>query len=495
MSKRATLEADDRVFFRKVSEAVFANPFSEDRTELDLKIAGYAEAGPHRAAIDMAIEKVADRVRRLEAKGNADIGFYEGSDRDLMTTVFLFDIFYRHIDDFYALIKDQTAAGDTPCPVSFARDALSGLAGRGFSKEESLRLFSIFYQLIRAYYFINNGLIGRSPSMRILRMHLWNCIFTYDMRWYDTYLWDRMEDFSTLLLGETGTGKGAAAAAIGRSGFIPFDPQKGCFAGSFTRNFISINLSQYHEALIESELFGHKKGSFTGAVENHDGVFSRCTPYGSIFLDEIGDVSIPMQIKLLQILEERTFSPVGSHAKLRFRGRVIAATNRPLDELRQERKFRDDFFYRLSSDIIAVPALRQRLQEDPQELDVLLSSLIARIIGSSQGELINIVRHAIDRDLGKNYDWPGNVRELGQAVRRILVTGHYRGESGTAALDLADRLKKGIEAGSLDADSLVKAYCALLYQRHLTYEEVARRTGLDRRTAKKYILSESAQDS
>src|SRR5213078_1832008 len=133
------------------------------------------------------------------------------------------------------------------------------------------------------------------------------------------------------------------------------------FAESFTRTFISLNLSQFPEALIESELFGHKKGAFTGAIEAHEGVFARCSPHGAIFLDELGEVSIPTQIKLLQVLQERTFSPVGSREKLRFCGRVIAATNSELDELRRQKVFRDDFYYRLCSDILTVPSLRQRI--------------------------------------------------------------------------------------------------------------------------------------
>ena len=106
--------------------------------------------------------------------------------------------------------------------------------------------------------------------MKKLRENLWNNIFTYDIDQYQLYLWDRMEDFSTLLLGPTGCGKGTAAAAIGRSGFIPYDEKTGTFARTFTQTFVSVNLSQFAETLLESELFGHARGAFTGAVESHE---------------------------------------------------------------------------------------------------------------------------------------------------------------------------------------------------------------------------------
>src|SRR5439155_14897538 len=312
--------------------------------------------------------------------------------------------------------------------------------------------------------------------------HLWENVFTHDIRWYDRWLWNRMEDFSTLLLGETGTGKGTAAAALGRSGFIPFEERQSRFAGSFTRGFIALNLSQYPESLIESELFGHKKGAFTGAVEAHEGVFARCSPHGAIFLDEIGDVSAPVQIKLLQVLQDRTFSPVGSHEKLRFRGRVIAATNQPLESLRARKLFRDDFFYRLCSDIVTVPPLRQRLEESRAEMDDLLQHLVARMTGEASSEIVELAREILDAGVGPHYAWPGNVRELEQAVRRILLTRRYQVDQKAPAQTVRDQLLAGIDRGSLDASAVLSAYCALLHQRHGTFEEVARRTRLDRRT-------------
>jgi transcriptional regulator with GAF, ATPase, and Fis domain len=368
-----------------------------------------------------------------------------------------------------------------------AREVLSDLSVVGFNDEEARRYLAIFYQIRRAYYFIEGTLTGLSASMRTLRRQLWNSIFTSDLERYEKLLWNRMEDFSTLLLGETGTGKGAAAAAIGRSGFIPFDEQKGCFAESFTRNFLPLNLSQYPETLIESELFGHRKGAFTGAIGDYDGVFSRCSPHGSIFLDEIGDLSLPVQIKLLQVLQERTFYPVGSHDRQRFQGRVIAATNRPLEEMRRQGQFRDDFYYRLCSDIIVVPPLRQRLLEEPGELEVLVRAVLRRMLGPQGEELADFVVDSLLNSVGTAYHWPGNVRELEQAVRRILVTGSYLGEPETRSIPSDRSLLQAIDNGEFDAQQLLAGYCDLLYRKYGTIEEVARRVKLDRRTVRKHL--------
>lgn len=485
----SALSAPDRDFFRLVSRAAFVNPFSGEREELDRAIAGRVGEGPPEAVLARAIRAVGERVAALEGRGPLRLARLGAEDRPLVEAVLLFDAFHRHVEEFDRLIRDQLAGGENPCAVPFARDALGLLIRRGFPAQEALRTFAFFYQLRRAFYFIDRSLVGQSPCMRELRRHLWNDVFTSDTGWYGQRLWDRMEDFSTLLLGETGTGKGSAAAAVGRSGFIPFDERKGCFAESFARNFIALNLSQFPESLIESELFGHRKGAFTGAVDHHQGVFARCTPHGAIFLDEVGDVSVPVQIKLLQVLQERTFSPVGSHERLRFRGRVIAATNRPLDGLRREGRFRDDLYYRLCSDVVVVPPLRRRLAEEPGELPLLVEHLVTRALGGEEPEIATAVGGALARDLPPVYPWPGNVRELEQAVRRVLLTGSYRGEAGAAAEDLRGRLLEGLDAGTLDAQGLLRGYCALLYGRCGTYEEVARRTGLDRRTVKKHVLA------
>jgi transcriptional regulator with PAS, ATPase and Fis domain len=360
----------------------------------------------------------------------------------------------------------------------------------GFSEAEALRFFALYFQLRRAFYFIWRSLAGQCESMRRLRESLWNNVVTHDMRSFKDELWNRMEDFSTLMFGETGTGKGQAAAVVGRSQFIPYLPAERRFATNFAESFISLNLSQFPETLIESELFGHRKGAFTGAVEHHAGVFERCNAHGALFLDEIGEVSVPVQIKLLQVLQERAFTPLGGHEKKRFAGRVIAATNRPIEELRREGRFRDDFFYRLCSDVIVLPTLRQRIAESPAELEELVKVLVGRVVGEPYPDLVGKVLEALRSGLPRDYGWPGNVRELEQAVRRILLTGAYQPSvaSGQSA-DADERLALQLREGRLSAEQLLAEYCANLYRRLGSYAAVAERTGLDPRTSRKYVLS------
>ena len=479
-----TLNGAQRELLGLVSRAAFVNPFSPERDRLDEQIAGTGPGDPD--VLARLVVSVTEGLERLAQKGPISPAAFAGDDAELVEHGILFDTFHRHIDDIDDHIARQLASGSEPIAAPFGPAVLGELAGCGIAEERAKRMLALYFQMRRAYFFIAHGLVGRSPSMRRLRESLWNSVFTHDIRLYDRFLWDRMEDFSTILLGETGTGKGAAAAAVGRSGFIPYDTKTGRFEFSFTESFVPINLSQFPESLIESELFGHQKGAFTGAFEDRGGVFDRCRAHGAAFLDEIGEVSAPVQIKLLRVLQERLYTPVGGREERQFAGRVIAATHRPLDELRRDGRFRDDFYYRLSSDVIHVPPLRTRVAEDPQELDDLLDSLIPRLVGESSTELHEMVSTAIDRDLGCAYGWPGNVRELEQCIRRVLLTRRCSPDA-QARVDESAGLSAALVGGALTAEELVRRYCALLYERHGTYVEVAKITGLDRRTVRKYV--------
>ena len=484
----SNLAPSDRRIVEAVSAFAFVNPFSPERDETEnqfVRVTGGDPSGSH-AERFRAFFKWVDSLK----DSHRDYRRFAGDDRERMRITFLFESYHRYNDLLDDLITQQTRKGDKPCAVPFGAECIGRLESHGFSREEAVRYFGIFYQLRRAHSFIVRGLKGSSPCMFQFRRRLWNSVFTNDVRWYERHLWNRMEDFSTLLLGETGSGKGAAAAAIGRSGFIPFLPEQKEFAESFNRSFISINLAEFPETLIEAELFGYRKGAFTGAVEAHEGVFALCSPHGAIFLDEIGEVSSAIQIKLLHVLQDRTFVPVGSREKRRFSGRVISATNRSLAELRGGKIFRDDFFYRISSDIIETPSLRERIREDERELDLLLETILEKMTGEKWKELYAMVRECLSKTPGRNYEWPGNVRELEQAVRRILVSGTYQPQSVTDTQ--RDDLGARMERLELTADELLSAYCQRAVQICGARAAAARKLGVDVRTLQKYLAKNPA---
>jgi transcriptional regulator of acetoin/glycerol metabolism len=178
---------------------------------------------------------------------------------------------------------------------------------------------------------------------------------------------------------------------------------------------------------------------------------------------------------------------VGSHTQHPFHGRVIGATHRSLDSLRQQARFRDDFYYRLCSDCIVLPSLQQRVQESSEELDILTQHVVQRITGQPNEALCRTVREVIDRRLGPNYHWPGNVRELAQCVRRVIIKRDYQGQIAQSGSGPTDVLSDHLRNGTLRAEELLSRYCKMLYDRFGTYEEVARRADLDRRTAKRYV--------
>jgi len=480
------LEASDRGFLSALADVVFGNPYTAQRAELIQRLAPGAVPTNREALAKVVVARLGDVLRQAPAV----VQRLPSEDRALVETALLYVTYHRHVPQIDAHIERQAKTTGEPLGVDFGKEPIAELMRSGFDEERAVRYFGLYFQLRRAFYFMEGSLVGDCESMRCMRESLWNNVFTHDMRAYDAGLWNRMEDFSTLLLGETGTGKGNAAAAIGRSEFIPFLPEKRRFAANFADSFIAINLSQFPETLIESELFGHRKGAFTGAIEHHEGVFERCNAHGALFLDEIGEVSVPLQIKLLQVLQERTFTPLGGHDKKRFSGRVIAATNRAPAELRRGGRFRDDFYYRLCSDVIQVPTLRQRIQESPAELTQLVGRLVERTVGSASRELSALVLEALERELPREYAWPGNVRELEQAVRRILLTGSYKPDLPSAgAQDAEERLATRLREGNLTADELLSEYSALLYRRLGSYAAVAERIALDPRTSRKYVLS------
>ncbi|WP_347988835.1 sigma-54 dependent transcriptional regulator [Methylomonas sp. AM2-LC] len=233
----------------------------------------------------------------------------------------------------------------------------------------------------------NKGLAGQSKAIQKIR---------------DLINQVAKSDATVLILGESGTGKEVVAQALHRSSTRRDKP------------FVPVNCGAIPGELLESELFGHEKGAFTGAFNSRQGRFEMAEG-GTLFLDEIGDMPMPMQVKLLRVLQERTFERVGSNKTVHCNVRVIAATHRQLEQEIIEKRFREDLYYRLNVFPIEIPPLRDRIEDIP----FLINDLLAKMTVSQRGN-IRLTQKAIA--LLMQHQWPGNVRELSNLIERIAIT-------------------------------------------------------------------------
>jgi sigma-54 specific flagellar transcriptional regulator A len=213
-------------------------------------------------------------------------------------------------------------------------------------------------------------------------------------------------DSTVLILGESGTGKEVAARAV-----HDLSPRR-------QRPFVAVNCGAIPAELLESELFGHEKGAFTGAVSARKGRFE-IAEGGTLFLDEIGDMSPTMQVKLLRVLQERVFERVGNHVPMRCNVRIIAATHRNLEESMARGTFREDLFHRLNVFPIEMPALRSRLEDLPMLVRDFTSQNVAEGRGQVQLSLRALAALSLCR-------WPGNVRELANLIERLSIVASNR---------------------------------------------------------------------
>ena len=298
-----------------------------------------------------------------------------------------------------------------------------------------------------------------------MRAAVWQSIFTHDMRRYRRTLFERMSEFATLVTGPSGTAKELVARAIAQSPYLPFDDRRMTFPGDDAAPFFPINISALSPTLVESELFGHRRGSFTGAVGDRKGWLEACSALGSVFLDELGDMDLAIQVKLLRVIETRTFHPVGDTASRRFQGKLIAATNRDLAAGIRNGRFREDLYYRLCSDQISTPSLSRQLSDSPQMLRE------SHRLHGPQGRRGGSGRVGVR----------GGGLGAAESRARLLLAGQLS-RAGTVCEECPDppRLQSVRPARR-------RRYCAHIYRRTGSYEETARRLQPDRRTVKAKI--------
>ncbi len=285
---------------------------------------------------------------------------------------------------------------------------------------------------------------------------------------------------SVLIQGESGTGKELVARAI---------HQRSTRSG---KPFVAINCGGMPEPLLESELFGHVKGAFTGAIATKKGLFDTATG-GTLFLDEIGETSPAMQVKLLRVLQEKRLRPVGGNEEHSVETRVLAATNQDLQKMIQEKKFREDLYYRINVISIQMPPLRERRDDIPL-LVRFFTEKYARLWGKEPPALTQEAMRALER-----YPWPGNVRELENVIERAMALA--QGER-IESRDLPDEVRgfqgvretAGIEIpdADFDLDDFVERIRAGYVQKALELEggvmvRAARRLGISFRSMRYFV--------
>lgn len=231
---------------------------------------------------------------------------------------------------------------------------------------------------------------------------------------------------TVLIQGESGTGKELAAKAIHQ------------LSDRHAKNFVPVNCAAIPDDLLESELFGHVKGSFTGAYANRVGRFEMADK-GTLFLDEIGDMKANLQVKLLRVLQNREFEPVGASKSQKVDVRIVAATNKNLEELVVSRDFREDLFYRLSVIPITIPPLRERREDIP----ILIHTFLTRFNADKRNAVKGFSRDALG--ILCNYEWPGNVRELENLVERLVI---LKGSGLIVPDDLPEKYLSGRSSSS-----------------------------------------------
>jgi len=494
------LNAEQRHLLEAVSRLAYANPFLPERVECERAVLGadFVEGEPvwsfraeHpepranviriSAMMEPVVEQLRARLNSGARAGEHDLALYE----DAVLHVLYHRNYPKFLDAGFG--SAQTDPGRWRFYSTFLADwnhffAIHGVRFPG--AYEPRHTFACFRQIQRAFEILFRDLIGSSLPAARLRASVWQSIFTHDMRRYRRTLYARMGEFATLITGPSGTGKELAARAIAESRYVPFDDRKLAFAGDGEQMFFPINISALSPTLVESELFGHRRGSFTGAIADRKGWLETCPESGSVFLDELGDLDPEIQVKLLRVIETRSFHSVGESGARRFHGKLIAATNRDLAGAMREGNFREDLYYRLCSDLVTTPPLAEQVTGSAAVLRELVYYMAKRVAGAEGESFAPEVLEWIERNLGPQYAWPGNYRELEQCVKNVLIRRNYRPARVPGSDDPIEQFAADARAGRHTAADLLSRYVTIVYHRVVSYEETARQLGLDRRTVK-----------
>ena len=482
-----------------IQSLAFVNPFAGERDQIEGKIISRMGWTENPRVRNPKFTKDFNQVLHWVSEGEKSLlaGMFSDCSSILraeqMASLAFFSLFHEIIDDLDAII--ECAEPDSisnrklfkKIETGIERRRLLVFGARSALWENPEHLLACFYQLRRAFLCLFNEIVGWSAPMRALRVRVWESVFTKDMLSYQQWMHESVGRFPTLILGPTGSGKEIVARAIGLSRFIPYHSKSGQFASNPNKSFCPVNLSALTETLIESELFGHRKGAFTGAMRDHAGIFKTAGQHGTVFLDEIGEVPESIQVKLLRILQSGEFQPIGGDAHSFYQGKIIAATHRDLSQEVRQGRIREDFFYRLCGDQVNTIALRDILSANPKEIQNSIHYICSKLFGAEGAkELSSKVVDRLQSVIPKNYPWPGNFRELEQAVRNIIVRDEFvpLGQGSEIEFDI-NQIYTNTQV-SLNGWSQI--YAKKAYENAGSYREAARLLGVDQRTLKKWVL-------
>ena len=493
------MNKDDLEFLlTEIHALAFVNPFGKERDQVEARILakmGWVDSPINENPV---FTKEFNQVLHWVCVGEKALlgGMskeFASSRSDRMASLAYFSLYHEIIEDLDALISG--AEGDSSSNRKIFRRIEQGIGKRDVLVRSVSNpmwgnpehLFSCFYQLRRAFLYLFEEIVGWSDPVRDLRMRVWESVFTQDMLSYQQWMHESVGRFPTLVLGPSGSGKEVVARAIGLSRFIPYDSQSGHFASKPRESFRPVNLSALSETLIESELFGHSKGSFTGAIRDHAGIFETAGMHGTVFLDEIGEVPESIQVKLLRLLQSGEFQAIGSEQRSFYEGKIIAATHRDLGAEMRAGRIREDFFYRLCGDQVNTVALHEILASSPDEIIGSVHYICRKLFGpEGASELASRVVETLSRQVPRDYDWPGNFRELEQAVRNVIVRNEYLPVSKKEDSDSIDRVLENTEMSLAEWSA---TYARKAFENAGSYREAARRLKIDQRTLKKLVLS------
>lgn len=477
VGKTFSLDGELEERFERAQGALLANPF-------DPQAPGLAHLAPGHAQRDQAYEQLEQALADQRALNLSKKAWSRAA--RLSWALSLYPQLIDDLDEHIAQPPGQEQE------LEWAKAAFTQLR-RWLDRHESAWWLGLFYQWRRAWCLLHEQLVGSGPSMQRLRATVWSCCFGPSLQDYERGLWKRLHHIGVWIEGEPGAGHEHVARVLAGSGWRGYDERRARFEDELVagEELIVIELEGLTPLEQEALLFGHRKGALL--PKSSVGALERAQPGQLIWIEGIEHASGALQVALARAQQRREFTPAGSAQRLPLKARQVLSLKRQAADLIDEGALLHEAYYKLGACSIWLPPLRARLSEAARPLDELtqLIQALCTSLTDHSGADPEHIAQTITRDVMHEHAWPGNLHELAHAIAQVELLGSYhlsqkqRRAPGEAVN--AQALATSLACGEISIKELTEGYCLMLYEQLGTYEAVAARTGLDRRTVKKYI--------